>query len=166
MANEEEKPLIKIQSARFGELSVASDAIIEFPTGMIGFPKQHRFVMLDHKPPFAWLHSTEDPNLAFVVIDGARLLSHFDFKVPFGDKDIDLKEDDEFAILIVVTVRPDPKLTTANVKAPLFVNLRTRKGIQIIYDDQKFPTRFALWESGATSSEDQKTDQPEGTEKK
>ena len=136
---------IIVQSTRFGDMSVAADTIIDFPAGLIGFPRHKKYVMFDHKPPFAWLHSTEDPSLAFVVMDGSQFTEQFDMKIPFGSTEIDLQEGDEFAILIVVTVRSDPKFTTANVKAPLFVNVKNRKGTQVIYDDPKFPTRFHLW---------------------
>ena len=138
-------PTTVIQSSRFGDLEVPSESIIEFPAGLIGFPTAKKFVMFDHKPPFSWLHSADDPNLAFVVVDGFEFAPEFVLKPPFGDKESDLKEGDEYAILIIVTVRPDPRQTTANLKAPLFVNLKNRKGVQIIYDNPKFSTRFSLW---------------------
>lgn len=148
---------LTIQSSRFGEMAIAADSVIEFPQGLIGFPEHRRYVMFDHKAPFAWLHSTEDKDLAFVVIDGSRFAAHFDMPAPFNNRETDLKEDDEYAILIVVTVRSDPKLTTANLKAPLFVNLRNRKGTQIIYDDPKYPTRHSLWsEEDAKKTDDVK----------
>lgn len=145
MSNETEQPTIIVKSTRFGDMTVAAETVIEFPSGLIGFPRHKRFVMFDHKPPFAWLHSVDDAALAFVVMDGSQFVQKFDMKAPFGSTEIDLKEEDEFAILIVVTVRSDPKFTTANVKAPLFVNIRNRKGTQVIYDDARFPTRFHLW---------------------
>jgi flagellar assembly factor FliW len=132
-------------SGRFGDFTVPVESIIEIPSGIIGFAHTTRFVMLDHKPPFSWLHSIEDPNLAFVVVDGFEFGQQFDVKPPVGDKDTDLKADDEYAILIVVTVRPDPRLTTANLKAPIFVNMRNRKGVQTIVDDPRYSTRFPLW---------------------
>jgi flagellar assembly factor FliW len=142
--------IIKVTSSRFGELEVPEDSIITFPTGVVGFPDSRRFVMFDYKAPFSWLHSVDDPNLAFVVMDGAEFTRVFDFPPPYGDKDTDLKENDEFAILVIVTIRPDPKMTTANVKAPLFVNLRTRSGVQVIYDDPKLSHRFPLVPQGDT----------------
>jgi flagellar assembly factor FliW len=138
-------PNIIIKSTRFGELEVPANSIIEFPTGLIGFPKAHRFVMFDHKAPFSWLHSVEDANLAFVVVDGFHFTQQFELPAPFGDKDIDLLPDDEYAILVIVTVRADPKLTTANIKAPLFVNLKNRRGLQIIYDSPALSTRQPMW---------------------
>jgi flagellar assembly factor FliW len=163
-SSKEQSATLVVQSSRFGEISVAADSVIEFPNGMIGFPQHKKFVMFDHKPPFAWLHSIEDPNLAFVVMDGSQFTENWEFKAPFSDPQIGLERDGEFAILIVVTVRADPKMTTANLKAPLFVNLANRKGAQVIHDDPKFPTRYHLWPSadsadtgsGQTASQEDK----------
>lgn len=136
---------LTFKSTRFGEFTVPVETVITIPSGVIGFPHTTRFVMLDHKHPFSWLHSVEDPNLAFVVVDGFEFGQQFDVKPPVGDKDTDLRADDEYAILIIVTVRSDPRLTTANLKAPVFVNMRNRRGVQIIIDDPRYSTRFPLW---------------------
>lgn len=140
-----EVAMIKIVSTRFGELEVPADSVIEFPQGLIGFPRARKFVMLDHKPPFSWLHSIEEPSLAFVVVDGFEFGKQFDLKPPTNDPECDFREEDEFAILVIVTVRPDPRMTTANLKAPLFVNVRNRLGVQTIFDDARYSTRVPLW---------------------
>lgn len=140
-----QQEVVSFKSTRFGEFQVPAETVIEIPSGIIGFPRATRYVMLEHKPPFSWLHSIDDPNLAFVVVDGFEFGQQFDVKPPIGDKDSDLKEDDEYAILIIVTVRSDPRLTTANLKAPVFVNMRNRRGVQIIIDDPRYSTRFPLW---------------------
>lgn len=139
------KETITIESTRFGELTVPADSVIEIPSGLIGFGKRQSFVMLDHKPPFSWLQSVEEPGLAFVIVDGAEFGEEYRIEPPYGDKDIDLQKEDDFAILVIITVRPDPKDTTANLKAPVFVNLKNRKGVQIIFDNPNYSTRFPLW---------------------
>ena len=141
----EKQELLTFASTRFGELQVPAESVIIFPSGIIGFPHTTKYVMLEHKHPFSWLHSIEDPNLAFVVVDGFEFGQQFDVKAAIGDKDTELREDDEYAILIIVTVRSDPRLTTANLKAPLFVNMRNRRGVQVIFDDPRYSTRFPLW---------------------
>jgi flagellar assembly factor FliW len=145
MSDTGSKNTIVVASSRFGDLTVPADSLIEFPGGLIGFPKAHRFVMVDHKPPFSWLHSADDPNLAFVVVDGFEFGPSYDVKPPSGDKECDFQSTDEYAILVIVTVRPDPRMTTANLKAPLFVNLKNRKGVQMIFDSPRFSTRYPLW---------------------
>ncbi len=168
--SDEEKPseegdnieTITVQSTRFGEFEVPADRVITLPSGMIGFPPNQRFVMLDHKPPFSWLQSLEDSALAFVVVDGFEFGEDYKATPPIGDKDIDLTKEDEYALLVIVTVRSDPQDTTANLKAPIFVNLRNMQGVQVIYDNPQLSTRFPLWASdeendeGADSSEEKK----------
>jgi flagellar assembly factor FliW len=145
--------LITFKSSRWcGELEVAASSVIEIPSGIIGFPHSTKYVMLDHKYPFSWLHSIEDPSLAFVVVDGFEFGKQFEATPPLYEKDIDLRDDDEFAILIIVTVRADPRMTTANLKAPVFVNMRNRRGVQVIIDDARYSTRFPLWNEEAQAA--------------
>jgi flagellar assembly factor FliW len=141
-----------VKSTRFGELVVPADSVITIPSGLIGFPRHSSFVMIDHKPPFSWLHAVEDPNLAFVVVDGFQFGDKYSVTPPMGDQDSGLQEGDEYAILVIVTVRPNPSETTANLKAPLFVNIRNRRGVQVIFDDPRYSTRFPLWEPGKEGS--------------
>lgn len=143
---------ITVASSRFGELVVPEQSLIEFPAGLIGFPRHQKYVLIEHKPPFSWLHSVDDANLAFVVVDGAEFGQKYNLKPPTSDRECDFREDDEYAILVIVTVRPDPSMTTANLKAPLFVNIRNRRGLQVIFDDARYSTRHPLW---GDSSQDQ-----------
>jgi len=144
---EESIPTITLESARFGVLTVPADSVLEFPSGLIGFPGQKRYVLIEHKAPFSWLHSVDEASLAFVVVDGFDLGQQYDVSLPFSYAECGFQESDEYAILVIVTVRSDPKATTANVKAPLFVNVRTRLGVQVIYDDPQLSTRVPLWKS-------------------
>lgn len=136
---------IDVESSRFGAIRVPVDSIIEFPTGLIGFPNLKRYVMVDHKPPFSWLQCVEESSLAFVVIDGFEFGQQLDLLPPTNDPNVEFKVDEEYAILLIVTVRPDPKQTTVNLKAPVFVSLSSRKAVQVIYDDPKYSIRHPLW---------------------
>ena len=137
--------LLQFNTTRFGSLEVASSSVIDIFAGIIGFPTFRSFVLLDYRPPFSWLQSVENPDLAFVVVNAAEFGEHYDFALPTSDRDLDLREDDEVAIFNLVSVRSDPSTTTVNLKAPVVVNLRNRKGRQLVLDDQRFPTRMPLW---------------------
>ncbi len=138
--------MITFQSSRFGEMSVPANTVIEFPVGLVGFPENKRFVVLDYKDPFSWLHSLDDPSLAFVVIDGSQFGDSYSVTPPMGEATCEFKKDDEVGVLVIITVRPDPSMTTANLKAPIFVNMRNRKATQIIFDDPRYSTRHSLWQ--------------------
>jgi flagellar assembly factor FliW len=56
----------------------------------------------------------------------------------------------------LVSVRPDPTLTTVNLKAPVIVNLKNMTARQIVLDDSRFPTRMLLWQPGEESEGEKK----------
>lgn len=141
----EQSQTIKLMTTRFGELEVASSSVIDVFAGLIGFPQAHKFILLDYTPPFSWLQSVEHQELAFVVVNAAEFGDNYSFELPYNDRELDLNPEDEVAILNVASIRPDPTMSSVNLKAPLVVNLRNRKGRQIILDDQRFPTRMPLW---------------------
>jgi flagellar assembly factor FliW len=137
--------IIKFSSSRFGDLEVSAESVIDFEHGLIGFGRFKKFVMLDYKEPFSWLHSIEEPSLAFVVIDGFSFGATYDTAIAFSEPTCDFYEEDEYAILLIVTFRPVREESSVNTKAPLFVNVRNRKGVQAIYDSQSYSTRWPLW---------------------
>lgn len=142
---------LKIPTTRFGELEVPQKSVITIVGGIIGFPNFTRYVMLDYNPPFSWLQSVDNSSLAFVVVNAGEFGENYTFSLPVGDTEIGLKEDTDVAIVNLVSVRPDPTMTTVNLKAPVVVNLENMRGRQIILDDPRYPTRLPLW-----SGEDEK----------
>lgn len=159
MSEQGKTGMIKLHTSRFGDFEVEASSVITIIGGIIGFPGLTKFVMLDYNPPFSWLQSIENADLAFVVVNGAEFGENYRFPLPIGDRDLDLKEEDDYAIITLVSVRPDPSQTTVNLKAPVVVNLRNRVGRQVVLDDTKFPMRFPLWASeevGESSPADKK----------
>lgn len=151
----EQQETVVFSSSRFGELEVPKESVITFPKGMIGFGEYTKYVMLDYKPPFSWLHSIDAPNLAFVVVDGSSLENEYDSRVVREEKICDFQTEDEYAILLIATIRQQPSESTVNLKAPLFVNVRNRCGVQIIFDNPKYQTRWPLWSEPAQMQPEQ-----------
>ena len=60
---------MKVNTTRFGTLTLEEEKIIDMPSGMLGFPDKRRFVILNHREdsPFFWYQSVDDPDLAFVI---------------------------------------------------------------------------------------------------
>lgn len=145
-----ETALLKFESTRFGPLEVPAQSIIELENGMIGFSRYTKYVMLDYKEPFSWFHSVEEPSLAFVVIDGAAFGAVYDSSIAFSEPSCDFRPDDDYAVLLVVTFRAPREESSVNTKAPIFVNVRNRKGVQAIYDSPQYSTRWPLWSDTKT----------------
>ena len=58
-------------SERFGKIEYNEAEVIRFPQGIVGFPDMTLFFLYadDRVAPLAWLHSLDDANLAFLVVD-------------------------------------------------------------------------------------------------
>ena len=138
---------VTLKTGRFGSFEVNKSAVMELVGGIIGFPGFTKFVLLEYNPPFSWLHSAEHPELAFVVVSASEFGDNYLFPLPIGDRDTGLKTEDEVAILNLVSVRPNPRETTVNLKAPVIVNLTNMKGKQLVLDDPRLSVRFPLFES-------------------
>ena len=143
--------MMTIQTSRFGELGVSEDTMLTFPSGLVGFPAIQDFVVLDvtEESPYQWMQAIREPDLAMVIID-----VHFidtEFRAQISDEglaELDVTEKDSFLIMAVVTIPSgEPEQATANLRAPLIVNLRTRKGKQVILHES-IPLRFPLLSEG------------------
>jgi len=138
---------MKIQTSRFGILDVSDETLLLFPSGLVGFPACRRFVILDtaEDSDYQWLQSVDEPSLAVVIVDVYLLQPEFRIDVPDeGLVDLDMTQTDSLSIMAVVTIPSgEPTQATANLRAPLVVNLRTRKAKQMILHES-IPIRYPL----------------------
>ena len=134
-----------IQTMRFGPIEVDDSKLMTFPDGLLGFPKHHRFALLQTSPDPAlfWLQSVEDPDLAFVVCD--PLLFVPDYQVPIRRDDLEalgLHEPSEGQVLVIVN-KVNGSLT-GNLLGPLVVNAQTLTARQLVLSDKRYSTRHRL----------------------
>ena len=139
--------MMTFKTSRFGEIEVSEDTLLTFPTGLVGFPAVQKFVVLDvaEDCQYQWFQAINEPDLAFVIID-VHLLNP-EFKAEVSDEglaELEITPTDPVLIMAVVTIPSgEPEHATANLRAPLVVNLRTRKGKQLILHES-IPLRFPL----------------------
>ncbi|MCS6893538.1 MAG: flagellar assembly protein FliW [Deltaproteobacteria bacterium] len=146
MTEKNSECMLLVRTERFGTLEIESSKIIQIPSGLVGYGKPQIFVLLEYVAPFHWLQSVDDPSLAFVVLDGLEICKKFELVPPFGDPDTDLREDDEYAVILIVTLAEKISKSTANLLAPIFVNMRNRRGVQVVYDDDPSRVRYPIFE--------------------
>jgi flagellar assembly factor FliW len=127
---------ITVASQRFGVFEVPEDSIFELDPGLVGFPAERRFVVLDSRPgsPFKWMLCVDEPDLAFAVIDPATFVP--DYGAPL-DKAAEVLRcaRGDVALFVLVTIPARPTEIYANLLAPVVVDLVRRKGRQLVLDD-------------------------------
>ncbi len=133
-------------SSRFGTLEIESQAVIDFPAGLIGLGGA-RYALLTNNDdsPFAWLQSVDDPELALPITNPWLF---------FGGYEVDIDDDDAARIGIEdpsqvdvwVTVRAAAELEgfSANLRAPILV--WNGRGHQVINEAQDARVRAPLFQ--------------------
>ena len=89
---------MNVKTTRFGPIEVDQQRIIVFPEGLLGFPENKKYVLLqtNDEGNFFWLQSAEIPELAFVVCD--PLLFVPDYQVPVKPEEFSIIELNDLAI--------------------------------------------------------------------
>jgi flagellar assembly factor FliW len=138
---------VQVRSVRFGAFAVPEDKIIRFPEGLIGFPDYHSFVIMEHPTPslLRWLLCLDEPNLAFAVADPSDFFDEYHIWPHKELQALGLESTEDLAVFTIVTI-PRDRLTgmSANLMAPVVVNVRTRDGRQVILDNGLYSTRHLL----------------------
>jgi flagellar assembly factor FliW len=137
--------MIRIEGTRFGLVEVEDETLIRFQNGVIGFPEETGFVLLERGEGrlVGYLQSTITPGLAFPVTDGAYFA---DYPQPSADRLASSAGigTDELAILVIVAVEPNSKALEANLLAPLVIDTKTRSGAQVVLDPRKYSAQTSL----------------------
>lgn len=129
---------------RFGTCTYDQSEVIEFPWGLPGFPTHRHWLPLtvESHPSFVWLQSLDDHTVAIPTADPWMLFEDYDPKMPaYAFQSLEIREAGDFATLCVVVVTPNAEDMTMNLMAPVLINLRSRKGRQIMLDGSSYSTR-------------------------
>ena len=135
---------------RLGEIEVEADAILNFPAGILGFSECRRFALLPHRPgtPFFWLIPIEREDIAFVVVNPENFFPDYcpsltqDQLAPLS---LEKDKDHSLGMLVVVSFR-DGK-PTANLRAPLILDLAQRRAVQAVQIGKEFDTQSPLFQA-------------------
>ena len=139
---------MKIQTSRFGEVEIAPDDTLEFAEGLLGFGQLRRFVLLDDQNDeiFAWLQSCENPGIAFPVLEPELFAPNYQIEPTKSDLEgIGISQMAEGRLLTIVTIPVDPTQMTANLKAPIVVNPKTRAARQCVLQDNSLQIREPIF---------------------
>lgn len=139
---------MNVASTRFGLITVPTEKVLTFPSGVLGFPEWTRYVMLDHDTdaPFKWLHCVEEASLAFVVVDPAVFHQNYQIEISAEARvEVEGSETDELSLVVILTIpSDDPSAVTANLRGPLLMNPRTQLCKQLVLAED-YPTRYPVF---------------------
>lgn len=116
----------------FGTIECNEDDIFTFDQPPFGFEQFKKYILLyddEISPEIAWLQSTENENLCFILLETSAVPSInykpvYDLPKGFGDGEVV-----EFGICVLAE---EFQYSTINLKSPIIINMTQKRGVQVI----------------------------------
>lgn len=141
---------MNITTKLFGEIGVDENKVITFPTGLIGFDQCKQFLIIHDEEveevKIMWLQSVEEPGLALPVVNPLRVCQDYN---PIVEDELFKcigESEEEMLVLVTMSVPSDVTKTAVNLKAPLIINPTTRKGCQIIVENDEYLIHYPIYD--------------------
>lgn len=137
-----------IQTSRFGQVEIQAEDVINFSEGILGFNELKKFVLVDdpNDDIFAWLQACDDPEIAFPVLE-PELFSD-NYRVTLAKSDLEalkMSPSDKANFFCIVTIPEDPTKMTANLKAPVVINVAAKIAKQCVLQDNNLAIREPIF---------------------
>lgn len=137
MSDRQPSSTFVVASEVLGTLELTEEQVLDFPHGLLGFPECRRFVLVPAaREGTWWLQSLDHATLAFLLVD--PFVAFDGYTVDLGATErftLQVQDASDVMVLAIVTLPTasgaDP---TANLQAPLVINLARRRAQQAVID--------------------------------
>lgn len=137
-----------LETKHFGEIEIDEKSIIVFDSGLPGFEELKKFTLIgneDETSPFKWLQCVNEPQMAFAVANPFLIVRDYDFELSDDATDrLKIEKGEDVVVYVILVVPEDYQKISMNLKAPLIINGRNKKGAQIILDTDKYTVRHYI----------------------
>lgn len=119
-----------------------------FAEGVLGFADLRQFVLLDdpNDDIFVWLQSCENPAVAFPVLEPELFTAAYKIQLAKSDLEaLKMQSLNRARLFAIITIPEDPTQMTANLKAPVIVNIDEKIGRQCVLQDNSLAIREPIF---------------------
>ena len=143
--------VMNLNTVHFGEVEYDESGIITFPDGIPGFQNETRYILLDNEETedkmFRWLQCVDNAEIAFPIMNVYPVIPHYN---PLVDEDtldnLGHIPDNSLEIYNVCVIpEDDVKQMRVNLKAPIVINPATRKGKQVVLQNEEYAVRYHIF---------------------
>lgn len=140
---------MEILTRDFGKIEISENDIINFEEKIFGFEEYSgKYIIIyddDFNGEYAWLQSTNEPDLCFIIANSALLSDNYMPKCP---KEVEKTiGSGNYEYWLIMVIKEDIKESTVNLKSPIIINIDNRKAMQVILEEN-YPIRHKIFESG------------------
>ena len=143
-----------IETKYFGTMSYEDESVFDFPCGLPAFEEEKRFVFIEisEYAPLVFLQSLTRPSLCFLALPVLSVDPDYRLELSGEDRaalELEGQPDCGGGILALALLSlHDGFPATANLMAPVVVNVRTRRALQAIRMDRRYSHQHPLRRPG------------------
>jgi len=135
-----------LQTKYFGTMSYEDESVFDFPVGLPAFEEEKRFVFIEiaEHAPLVFLQSLSQASLCFLALPVSSVDPDYRLAVSVEDRAVlelplerEPRPEDGMLALALVSLH-DGFSATANLMAPIVVNVRKRRAVQAIRMDRRY----------------------------
>lgn len=137
-----------VQTGRFGQLEFHDDEIVEFPHGVFGFPDLHKFALVDPADDtlILWMQSLEQPAIALPLLEPKIFKPDYTARLSAAElRELKLENISASAVFSILTIPDDVSMMSANLKAPIVINLKLRIGRQVVLQENEYGIKHLMF---------------------
>lgn len=146
-SQQESTSTLNLSTEKFGNLRIEKESIIIFESGILGFEDLKEFVIIDIEEclPFEWLVSVKDPLIAFPILNPMPFYTDYNPLKSIGDlSSLGTENPKNVEIFCTVTLGNSPSDVTINLKGPIVINMKNKKGKQFVLTEDYYSLHHPL----------------------
>jgi flagellar assembly factor FliW len=139
---------VTVKTGRFGQLTVGNDEIIRIPHGVLGFPECTEFCLVDpgDETLILWLQSMQNPDVAFPLLEPKIFRPEYSARLSAAElRELKLENINQSAVFSILTIPGDVTQMTANLKAPLVINLKEQIARQVVLQENEYTIKHLMF---------------------
>nr|WP_319488422.1 flagellar assembly protein FliW [uncultured Caproiciproducens sp.] len=122
--------------------------IIHFDEGILGFEDVSEYLLYhEDEDGVIWNLQAADSDIpSFVVVDPYPIVN--DYNPVFSQSELDYfgeANTDNLCVLVVAVIKPNLQESVINLKAPIVIDVNSKKAKQIILENSDYPIRYKLF---------------------
>ncbi|MFR5265948.1 flagellar assembly protein FliW [Clostridium sp.] len=140
---------MNLETLNYGTISYNEENIVVFEKPLLGFNNLKKFVLveIEQNSMFNLLQSIEEKAVGFIVLSPFSVRQDYEIELDEATiKELEIESHEDVAIMTTVTLNEVAEKTTTNLKAPIIINIKNKKGKQIILNNDKYKIKEPLME--------------------
>ena len=137
-----------IETGRFGKIEIGDADRIHFPQGLLGLSEYKDYCLIDPGDDtlIVWLQSLDQPAICFPLLEPKIFRPDYSVQLSAAElRELKLDGLGQTAVFSILTIPPDVTQMTANLKAPVVINLKAQVAKQVVLQENIYSVRHLMF---------------------